>query len=217
MNRIFAIGDIHGCLKKVKALMERIPIRWGSGDMLVFLGDYVDRGPDPAGVVQFMVELQAEYAASVICLKGNHEVMFMDFLKNGATPTAFLGFGGDKTLKSYGIPLDTPGREAARLIPFSHLQFLKSLPRCLETDKYFLVHAGVKPGVPLKKQKEEDMLWIRHKFIKSDYDWEKRIIFGHTPFDTPLLKPNKIGIDTGAVYGGRLTCLVLPEVEFIFE
>ncbi len=217
MNRIFAIGDIHGCLKKVKALMERIPIRWGSGDMLVFLGDYVDRGPDPAGVVQFMVELQAEYAASVICLKGNHEVMFMDFLKNGATPTAFLGFGGDKTLKSYGIPLDTPGREAARLIPFSHLQFLKSLPRCLETDKYFLVHAGVKPGVPLKKQKEEDMLWIRHKFIKSDYDWDKRIIFGHTPFDTPLLKPNKIGIDTGAVYGGRLTCLVLPEVEFIFE
>ncbi len=216
MNRIFAIGDIHGCLEKIKALIQRIPIRWGR-DVLVFLGDYVDRGPDPAGVVQFMVELQAECPGSVICLKGNHEVMFMDFLKNGTASGAFLTFGGDKTLKSYDISLDTPGREAARLIPFSHLKFLKSLPICLETDKYFLVHAGVKPGFPLDKQKEEDMLWIRHKFIKSDYDWGKRIIFGHTPFDTPLLKPNKIGIDTGAVYGGRLTCLVLPDVEFIFE
>ena len=216
MNRIFAIGDIHGCLEKVKALIKRIPISWGR-DVLVFLGDYVDRGPDPAGVVQFIVELQAEYPGSVICLKGNHEVMFMDFLKNGAASGAFLTFGGDKTLKSYGISLESPGREAARLMPYSHLQFLKSLPICFETERFFLVHAGVKPGIPLEKQKEEDMLWIRHEFIRSDYDWGKRIIFGHTPFDTPLLKPNKIGIDTGAVYGGRLTCLVLPDVEFIFE
>ncbi|NPA93944.1 MAG: serine/threonine protein phosphatase [Thermodesulfobacteria bacterium] len=214
MKRIFAIGDIHGCLDKVETLLSKLPIDWSS-DLLVFLGDYVDRGPDPAGVVQLMIELKAEHPGRVICLKGNHEAMFLDFLKGGPLSRAFINFGGKNTLNSYGIPLDTElPRE--RHMPKSHLQFLKSLPLCLETPKFFLVHAGVKPGKPLKAQTEEDMLWIRHEFIKSEYDWGKRIIFGHTSFDTPFITHNKIGIDTGAVYGGRLTCLVLPEVDFLF-
>ncbi len=216
MNRIFAIGDIHGCLGRARRLIERLPIDWGR-DIMVFLGDYVDRGPDPAGVVELLMELRADHPGRVICLKGNHELMFLDYLHNGDLSDTFLAFGGEKTLKSYGIAINTEGNEAAGLLPFSHIKFLSSLPVSFETRDYFLVHAGVKPGVSLDKQKEKDMLWIRREFIKSDYDWDKRIIFGHTPFDTPLLKPNKIGIDTGAVYGGRLTCIVLPDTDFIFE
>ncbi len=214
MERIFAIGDIHGCLDKVERLLSRLPINWDR-DLLVFLGDYVDRGPDPSGVVQLMIELKAEHPGRVVCLKGNHEVMFLDFLKNGPLSRSFLDYGGQKTLRSYGLNEDIP-EPRERYLPLSHLQFLKALPISLDTPKYFLVHAGVKPGKPLSAQSEDDMLWIRHEFIRSDYDWGKRIIFGHTPFDTPLIKANKIGIDTGAVYGGRLTCLVLPEVDFIF-
>ncbi len=215
MGRIFVIGDIHGCLDKAQGLVNKIPIKWDR-DILVLLGDYVDRGDDPAGVIQFLIELSSLHPDRVKCLKGNHEVMFLDFLNEGALTQAFLSFGGKTTLSSYGIDVGQL-KEAKSLIPRSHLDFLKSLRTSFETEKYFMVHAGLKPGVPIHEQKEEDMLWIRHKFINSDFDWGKRIIFGHTPVDTPLIQANKIGIDTGAVYGGRLTCLILPEIEFIFE
>ncbi len=215
MNRIFVVGDIHGCIDKAQKLLSKIPIRWDR-DMLVFLGDYVDRGPDPAGVVQLMIELGSEHPGRVVCLKGNHEVMFLDYLKGGPLSSAFVNFGGMDTLKSYGISANSDVQERTHLIPFSHFQFIQSLPISFETQKFFMVHAGVKPGIPLHKQKEEDMLWIRHEFIKSEYDWGKRIIFGHTPFDSPFIMPNKIGIDTGAVYGGRLTCLVIPDIDFVF-
>ncbi len=215
MGRIFVIGDIHGCLDKTQGLINKIPIKWDR-DILVFLGDYVDRGDDPAGVIQFLIELSSLYPDRVKCLKGNHEVMFLDFLNDESLTQAFLNFGGKTTLSSYGIDVGQL-KEAKRVIPRSHLDFLKSLKPSFETEKYFMVHAGLKPGVPIHEQKEEDMLWIRQKFINSDFDWGKRIIFGHTPVDTPLIQANKIGIDTGAVYGGRLTCLILPEIEFIFE
>ncbi len=215
MNRIFVVGDIHGCIDKIQRLLSKMPIRWDK-DMLVFLGDYVDRGPDPAGVVQLMIELKSEHPDRVICLKGNHEVMFLDYLKEGPLSKAFVNFGGISTLESYGISPKCETKERKHLVPFSHLQFIQSLPISFEISDFFLVHAGVKPGISLDNQKEEDMLWIRHEFIRSDYNWGKRIIFGHTPFDSPFIMPNKIGIDTGAVYGGRLTCLILPDVDFIF-
>jgi len=209
MGRIFAIGDIHGCFEKIRTLMERLPVDFAQ-DKLVFLGDYVDRGPDSRGVLDLMIRIQQENPTSTIFLKGNHEAMFLDYLENGPLKNSFLKFGGEETIRSYGIAGSSID------IPDDHLTFIKGLRPLYVTEKFCFVHAGLLPDVPLEKQKEEDILWIRFNFIKSDYDWGKRIIFGHTPFDTPLIEKNKIGIDTGAVYGGRLTCLVLPDVEFIF-
>ena len=209
MGRIFAIGDIHGCLEKIQTLLERLPVDFKQ-DKLVFLGDYVDRGPDSRGVLDLMIKLQRENPASTIFLKGNHEVMFQDYIENGPLKKSFLTFGGRETIKSYGAA------DSLIDIPDDHLKFLRELPLLYVTKKFCFVHAGLLPNVPVEEQEEKDILWIRFKFIKSRYDWGKRVIFGHTPFDTPLIEKNKIGIDTGAVYGGRLTCLMLPDVEFIF-
>jgi serine/threonine protein phosphatase 1 len=209
MGRIFAIGDIHGHHEKISSLLEKLPVRHGQ-DRLVFLGDYVDRGPESRKVLDLMVDLHEKYPSSTVFLKGNHEAMFLDYIENGPLAASFLSLGGIETIKSYGV-------EDLHLdIPKKHLAFLKGLETMLVTERYCFVHAGLRPGVPIEKQEEEDILWIRFKFIKSGYDWGKRVIFGHTPFDTPLIEKNKIGIDTGAAYGGRLTCLVLPDMEFIF-
>lgn len=209
LKRIFAIGDIHGCIDKLENLLEKLPVDWTT-DKLIFLGDYVDRGPDPKAVVQLLSELKAMHPYSTIFLKGNHESLFLDFLENGTITDAFLKFGGEKTIKSYQIDRES------RKIPSKHLDFLINLKTYYILDDFCFVHAGLKPGISIEEQDEDDLLWIRYEFIRSDYDWGKRIIFGHTPFETPLIKPNKIGIDTGAVYGGRLTCLVLPDIDFIF-
>ncbi len=210
MNRIFAIGDIHGCFDKIHALLARLPADH-TRDKIVFLGDYVDRGPDSKKVLDLVIGLHKEYPSSFVFLKGNHEAMFLDYLENGPLKQSFLEFGGTKTLESYG------GNDFDANIPKDHLEFLKGLETIYVTERFCFVHAGLRPGIPIEEQREDDLLWIRFKFIKSNYDWGKRVIFGHTPFDTPLIEANKIGIDTGAVYGGRLTCLVLPEIEFIFE
>ncbi len=209
MGRIFAIGDIHGCFDKIQALLEKIPVDY-SRDRIVFLGDYVDRGPDSKKVLDLVIGLYKEHPSSIILLKGNHEAMFLDYLENGPMRKSFLRFGGVKTLESYG-PTDSDIQ-----VPEEHVSLLKALETIYVTEDFCFVHAGLKPGTSIEEQKEDDILWIRFKFIKSTYDWGKRVIFGHTPFDTPLIEANKIGIDTGAVYGGRLTCLVLPEMEFIF-
>ncbi len=210
MGRIFAIGDIHGCHDRIVALMEKLPVDYLE-DRVVFLGDYVDRGPESRKVMELMLNLGRRHPASFIFLKGNHEAMFLDYLEDGPMAESFLKFGGLETLKSYG-------EEYLRAdIPRDHLEFLKGLKTMFVTEKFCFVHAGLKPGIPLEKQVEEDLLWIRFEFIRSDYDWGRRVIFGHTPFGTPLIERNKIGIDTGAVYGGRLTCLVLPDMEFIFS
>ena len=215
MNRTFVIGDIHGCIDKLENLMKKIPINWDK-DNIVFLGDYVDRGAHPKDVVQFIIELKKTHdPQKIICLKGNHEEMFLDFLSGEGLTDAFLAFGGEKTLSSYNLSALDKGAGKEAISP-EHFEFLTNLNVSYSTDKFFMVHAGVRPKVPLSLQKEEDMLWIRDEFIKSNFNWGKRIIFGHTAFDNPLIQENKIGIDTGAVYGGVLTCLVLPDVDFIF-
>jgi len=209
MGRIFAIGDIHGCFEKIQTLIRKLPADYNK-DKVVFLGDYIDRGSDSRKVLDLMVELRRKHPSSFIFLKGNHEAMFLDYIENGPLKETFLKFGGRETLRSYGT-------EDSLDIPKEHLEFLRGLKSIYLTERFCFVHAGLKPGIPLENQAEEDILWIRFKFIKSDYDWGKRVIFGHTPFDSPLIEKNKIGIDTGAVYGGRLTCLILPDVEFIFS
>ncbi len=208
MGRIFAIGDIHGCFPKVKYLLKRLPINWKT-DILVFLGDYVDRGPESCQVLELMLTLNESYPGQIIFLKGNHEEMFLRYIE-GDLPELYLSIGGGETLKSY------PGEKQRPKIPDTHITFLKNLRLYYETDKYIFVHAGLRPGVPLENQSPSDLLWIRSEFVRSSYDWGKRIIFGHTPFSVPLVEENKIGIDTGAVYGGRLTALILPDLEFVF-
>jgi len=210
-RRLVAIGDIHGCLDKLERLLQRIPVNWEK-DTIIFLGDYIDRGPNSKGVLDLLISLKELYGENVIFLKGNHEAMFQDYLK-GYDRSFFLVNGGRATLLSYGV--DPEAFEDLKL-PLEHQRFLEQLVLFKETDDYFFVHAGVRPGIPLNKQLPQDLLWIRGSFVESNYNWGKRIIFGHTVFSLPRVEENKIGIDTGAVYGGRLTALVLPEVDFVF-
>ena len=206
--KTFIVGDIHGCLDMLKRLMDKIA--WSQDkDTLIFLGDYIDRGENPKGVVNYILDLTRR-SSRVECLKGNHEAMFLDFL-SGKNREMFLVNGGWKTLESYG-PYGSQDGESS--IPSDHMAFFESLKLYIELDEYYIVHAGFKPDLVVEKQTEDDMLWIRTSFIYSDYDFGKKVVFGHTPFNEPLIMENKIGLDTGAVYGNRLTCLELPEQRF---
>lgn len=207
-SKTFIIGDIHGCLDMLKRLVEKI--KWDPAkDKLIFVGDYIDRGPDPKGVVDYILSLMAE-SSRIQCLIGNHEVIFLDYIK-GKDRKLFLMNGGMNTLESYAFHLvDTEDD----LLPPSHKEFFASLKYTIALDDYYVVHAGFRPKVPLEEQDPDDLVWIRDPFIYSTYDFGKSVIFGHTPFYEPLIMKNKVGIDTGAVYGNRLTCLELPEFRF---
>lgn len=206
-ERTFIIGDVHGCLDMLKRMMEKI--RWQpESDHLIFLGDYIDRGEDPKGVVDYILSL-LKCSSRIECLMGNHEAIFLDYL-SGRDKRLFLINGGYNTLQSY----DSKREGANNLIPKDHLAFYESLKTYCELENYYVVHAGFKPGIPIPEQDPEDMVWIREPFIFSSHDFGKRVVFGHTPFSEPLVFPNKIGLDTGAVYGNKLTCLELPEFVF---
>ncbi|MEW5725640.1 MAG: metallophosphoesterase family protein, partial [Thermodesulfobacteriota bacterium] len=180
-------------------------INWDPAeDTLIFIGDYVDRGPNSAGVIDHILGLK-QWSENVICLRGNHEQLLLDFLE-GRNIGTFIYNGGQMTIDSYGGP------EGG--IPEEHYEFLRTLPYYWQNEDYIFVHAGLRDGVPLDKQDERDMLWIREEFITSDYDHGKRVIYGHTPTRKPVVMRNKIGIDTGAVYGGHLTCLEIPRLVF---
>jgi len=207
-ERIFIVGDIHGCLDMLKRLMGKID--WNPlTDQLIFIGDYIDRGEDPKGVVDFILNVKKQ-SPFVRCLVGNHEKMLLDYL-SGVDRQSFLMNGGDATLRSY-----KKGRlkGSEQLFPRSHLNFFSSLLPMIELDNYYVVHAGFRPYIKIEDQDLDDMIWIRDEFIYSDYDFGKVVIFGHTAFEKPMSMKNKIAIDTGAVYGNYLTCLELPEERF---
>jgi serine/threonine protein phosphatase 1 len=208
MKKIFAIGDIHGSYDRLKTLMDKIPIDF-SRDTLVFIGDYIDRGPHSVEVVDYLMQLKNR-VPGVIFLKGNHEDMLDKFI-NGDDRLTYLLNGGQQTLDSY---LTKPVQSDFYPIPPDHMDFFKSLRLFYETEEFIFVHAGLRPRVPLESQKPQDLLWIRDKFVSTKYDFGKRVIFGHTPLKKPLVEPNKIGIDTGAVYGNALTCVQLPDLVF---
>jgi len=194
-GRQLAIGDIHGCLTQLSDLLEQV-VPTGD-DRIVFLGDYVDRGPESAGVIGFLLDFRRQFPTTVF-LRGNHEQMFLDYLA-GADPTMFLNNGGAETLESYR-------RADAWPIPEEHLSFIASSALYHETAEHIFVHAGLRAGLPLSQQNPEDLIWIRREFLDADYHWGKVIVFGHTPQQTPLLTDNRIGLDTGCVYGRQLTC-----------
>jgi len=203
-KRTFIIGDIHGCLGMLKGLMDKIG--WDpDNEGLIFLGDYIDRGRESKGVIDYILGLK-KMSPNIRCLMGNHEELFLNYI-NGDDEGSFLYNGGVSTLTSY---YECGNRE----IEPAHIEFLKSLLLMVELDDHYIVHAGFKPGVSITDQSVKDTLWIREPFIFSDYDFGKRIIFGHTPFSSPLIMENKIGLDTGAVFGNKLTCLEIPAMKF---
>jgi serine/threonine protein phosphatase 1 len=206
-ERLFAIGDIHGCVDELSAMLSTIaPAR---GDTLVFVGDYIDRGPAARDVIEVLLEL-SRGTAEYVFLKGNHEDMMLSFLGlPGHYGESFLFNGGAPTLESYGVP---EGALALDWIPPEHVDFLKTLATSYLHPPYLFVHAGVAPLRQLEEQSVEDMLWIRQEFIFNPHQLAATVVFGHTPMRAVMVDlPYKLGIDTGLVYGGKLTCLEFNE------
>lgn len=226
--RIYAIGDVHGCLPLLEDLQARILADSRSArDMhiiQIFLGDYVDRGVDSRGVLDALLALPPP-GWRRICLRGNHEQMLLGFLEDPGSLEFWRNNGGLETLASYGVdvsrtrdPSEGPAvaEEFAAKLPESHLRLLRSLPVSTEIGQYFFVHAGVRPGVPLDRQDQDEMLWIREPFLWSDADFGKIVVHGHTPVEQPEIRHNRINIDTGAYLTGRLTCAVLEGDDIRF-
>jgi serine/threonine protein phosphatase 1 len=208
MERIFAFGDIHGCFNKLCTLIDMVDIN-SKQDIVIFIGDYIDRGKESYEVVEYLISLKSLYK-NIIFLKGNHESLLLDYLE-GRNVKTFLENGGRQTLESYMIR-NFDGDDDP--IPPNHMEFFSSLKLYHETEEFIFVHAGLKDNVALEDQVEADMLWIRKPFINSDFDFGRRVVFGHTPVKRPLVHANKIGIDTGAVFGNKLTCVELPDMNF---
>jgi serine/threonine protein phosphatase 1 len=209
----FVIGDIHGCISELRYLLDDLPLH--RGDVVVFLGDYIDRGPDSKEVVSFLIELKKRLSdIELVFLKGNHEDMFLGYLGlAGQHGNMFLVNGGIATLASYGLTPDklTVSNTLAAISP-DHLQFYNELRSMHLMDAFLCVHAGVRPEKSLAEQSAEDLIWIRDKFIFNAHKLPYTVLFGHTPQHAVLFDlPYKIGLDTGLVYGNMLTCLEVDE------
>ena len=207
------IGDIHGELEKLKALLGYCREYLGADVRLIFVGDYVNRGPNSSEVVQLLRDLQ-DRNDHVICLRGNHEAALLAAVA-GAPIYHFLLMGGDATLRSYDA------RSIAE-IPASHVEWLKSLPAFYQDELRFYVHAGVDPDCPLDRQPEDALLWIREPFLSDPRPYERLIVHGHTAQLTfvPEVRENRINIDTAAVFGGPLTAAIFSDgsrypIEFL--
>ena len=229
--RIYAIGDVHGCsslLEQLLALIEAHITAFPScRPILVFLGDYIDRGPASRQVLDQLIFLREH--KEVIFLKGNHEGYLLEFLKQPAILPKWLQYGGLDTLRSYGItPMSyvDPGEQQflatslrLALTECGHIEFLDQLRISFVCEDFFFVHAGVRPRIPLPQQSEEDLLSIRNDFLDYEGDLEKLVVHGHTPVPHPEVCSNRINIDTGAYATGRLTCLIIErdKMKFIFS
>ncbi|HEX2940941.1 MAG TPA: metallophosphoesterase family protein [Rhodopila sp.] len=214
-ERVYAVGDVHGCLDRLVSLHEMIaqdlaerPVKHAT---LIHLGDYVDRGSDSAQVIDWLINGPPVPAQAFINLMGNHEQMMLAAVASvdKEAPSMWLMNGGADSLLSWGIPRTVPSAEWALRIPRQHLLFIRDLAINHRVGPYFFVHAGVQPGVPLDQQTRHDMLWIREPFLSSRASHGAVIVHGHTPKREPIVHPNRIAIDTGAVVGGALTCVVL--------
>jgi serine/threonine protein phosphatase 1 len=224
---IYAIGDIHGRYDLLVELLAAIaqdgePALREKPPVLVFLGDYIDRGPDSAKVVEALTWLERRRDYSLRFLKGNHEKTLLDFLEDPAVAVDWLRFGGIETLQSYGVEAPTPegplpafveARDALlRNMPAAHLRFYERLETFLEIGDYVFVHAGIRAGRTIMEQSEEDMLWIRDEFIGSPGPFERVVVHGHTWFDErPRLLQHRIGVDTGAYRTGVLTAVRIED------
>lgn len=225
--RIYAIGDIHGRADLLKLLLSRIDSDLAKNPVAnavqIFLGDYIDRGPDSAPVIDLLIERSHDH--HVICLKGNHELAISEFLENPRVLSNWVHYGALPTLTSYGLKPALKAsseeqtelaNELRRVMPASHNQFFAGLKLSYTCGDFFFVHAGVRPGTPLACQRDEDLLWIREDFLLHEEPFEKIIVHGHTPVREPDVRINRINIDTGAYATGRLTCLKLEQDQILF-
>lgn len=211
---LYAIGDVHGQFFKLEKLIERLNIK--DNDILVFLGDYIDRGRRSFEVIDFLIKLKDKH--NCVFLKGNHEDMFMDYL-SGINENMFVVNGGRKTISSYeengyNINEFTPYLE--RVVPQKHIEFFRRLKNYYETDEFIFVHAGIHPTTEMKRQPDEYLFWDRaFSYSQTKYSG-KVVVFGHTPSNKILNEKYKICIDTGACYDsmGDLTAVKLPERKF---
>jgi serine/threonine protein phosphatase 1 len=219
---IYAIGDVHGRSDLLDRLFSRIdddlvanPVR---RPIHVFLGDYIDRGPDSCGVLDRLIQRAETHEA--VFLKGNHELFLHQFLREPATLAQWRQYGGLDTLMSYGVAskfnadadeLSAIAERLGRALPMRHRHFLSRLLNSYSCGDFFFAHAGVRPNVALDQQREQDLLWIRDEFLNYQYDFGKIVVHGHTPVDEPDIRPNRINIDTGAYATGKLTCLILEQ------
>jgi len=225
-SRVYAVGDIHGRLDLLQTMLKQVKkdMKGFSGKTeLVLLGDYVDRGPQSAKILD-LLSASALPGDEAICLRGNHEDAMLGFANGDQSAKNWLHFGGVETLESYGIPVSkflasdadpTPElrKSMKKAIPKKHLQFLDALPFHHVNGDYLFVHAGVRPRVPLDGQDLRDMMWIREDFLSHTTPFERFIVHGHTITPEPDVQPNRIGIDPGAYKTGMLTCLVLEGTE----
>lgn len=221
-RRIYAIGDIHGRLDLLRSLHKKIRKDAAKAPnkrkTLVYLGDYVDRGPQSSDVIDVLVHEPLE-GFRTVHLKGNHEDFLLRFLEDASIGPDWMMNGGMETLESYDLQsydrgcawdgLEGLRQDFLDVLPDSHLGFLRDLDLYHEEGDYLFVHAGIKPGVAVEKQADEDLMWIRHEFLDSEADLGRIVVHGHTIRNAPDERPNRIGIDTGAFFSGRLTCLVL--------
>jgi serine/threonine protein phosphatase 1 len=207
MTLTYAIGDLHGCMDKLSEIIRRCHDDAAGRSMrYVFLGDYVDHGPDSQGVVQFLIELQRTHPDRDVFLKGNHEDLILAAADSDLFEGRWLDNGGIQTLESYELT-------TAAEIPGDHLDWLRRLPLFFDDGQRFFVHAGVHPDRPLDRQDEDDLLWIRKPFLLSEKDYGRLVVQGHTPTPNglPDQRPNRLNIDTGAVYGRSLTAAVFTD------
>jgi serine/threonine protein phosphatase 1 len=219
-RRIYAIGDIHGCGRQLAALhaaiaddLDRRPV---AAPLLLHIGDYVDRGPDSADVIAQLLR-DGTPLAPTVNLMGNHEHTMLEALGGDrAAGTDWLFQGGRPTLESFGVDPDGPREAWADSIPETHMQFLRSLALHHREGDYLFVHAGIRPGIAFESQAPEDLLRIRQPFLYTDRELGAVIVHGHTPVKAPVVRANRIGIDTGAVFGGALTCAVLEDATIGF-
>ncbi|MFN3723240.1 MAG: metallophosphoesterase [Paracoccaceae bacterium] len=229
----YAIGDIHGHLDLLLGVHDLIAddmARHGAGQV-VHVGDLVDRGPDSCGVVAFLRQGIAD-GQDWIVIKSNHDRMFVKFLEDPAAhdPGLRIGInwlhpnlGGGATLRSYGVPnasdrpLDKVHPEAVAAVPLIDVDFLTSRPTWHRRNGVIYVHAGVRPGIPIEDQAEDDLVWIRNGFLDHDGPFESLIVHGHTAIDTPTHYGNRVNIDSSAAYGGPLSAIVVEEDQTVFH
>ena len=228
--RVYAIGDVHGCLGKLERLLADIEsdlnTRAPSDHRIIYCGDYVDRGPDTSGVIELLIRTTKD-DDRVTCLYGNHEDEFLGFLSDPRYwADVWLQYGGVETLASYGVnasdflglsaDLDALRDAFEAALPAEHAAFLEGLPRSAHLGDFFFAHAGIRPGVELDAQDDNDLIWIRSEFLFDERDHGAVIVHGHTPHRAVEVKRNRINIDTGAVFGRDLTCLVIEGTDIRF-
>lgn len=226
-RRVYAIGDIHGRVDLLDALHARIAEdaqdHPDDTKVIVYLGDYIDRGLDSKAVIDRLIDKPLD-GFEHYCLMGNHEAVMLQFLEEPAIGSDWVEFGGRSTLLSYGVGLKGTSSDAfveaqenlIAALPPAHGKFLQDLALTHTEGDYFFVHAGIRPGVPIENQRERDLLWIREPFLSSRAWHEKVVVHGHTIRGTPEVTDRRIGIDTAAYATGVLTCLVLSGSDRTF-